>query len=472
MQKFWWVLGLGVAIAACDAGKVTTAPKRPAASSAATLVTPAATPSAAASVAPTAAATLRKPDGQFTALSGSVTVDASYMVAAGAGKIVASGAGNIVAAGAGNIVASGAGNIVASGAGNIISGNGSAAVTRNRRLLAADATQLPAANMEISVLDLASDVPLPLGKDAAGQDVYTVLSDAQGRYQVYLPVDVSTNVLVVARVTGQDDPRLAYDVATTPGAEVTLDEDSALLTRFIRQTYTGAMATVLKRLLDPTPGATKDLVAYFNGSGLSAAQVEPIFGPILDGVRESLQARGVTAEQLPEEAERQADALLAKIKLDEIQVDPRYGVKDGERAYPNLIQALSGARAAVQAQLAKQPGPPYFADVPLFKDNGVTIRKATDVMEFIVTRDFPDPKLFNGKEPETILKAVGVDAAVATALMKQARSGGSGISVAITSSFLDADTLDALAKKVRATPRPAATQIPHLRPKIALKPVS
>ncbi|MDB5099870.1 MAG: hypothetical protein JWM80_4291 [Cyanobacteria bacterium RYN_339] len=460
------LLGLGLAIAACDAGRVVTPPKRTSAPTtvAAASATPAAGPTVAASPVASGPATLRKPDGQFTTLSGTITVDPTYMVATGAGKIVASGAGNIVA--------SGAGNIVASGAGNIISGNGSAAIARSRRVLATEDGALPASGMEISVLDLASDEPLALGKDPAGQDVYTVLSDAAGGYEVYLPPEVASNVLVVARVTGKDDPRLAYDVATTPGAKVTLDEDSALLTRFIRQTYASAMQTVLKRLLDPKPGATKDLMVTFGGTGLPAAQVEAVFGPILDGIRVSLQARGITADGVPDEAERQADALLAKIKLNEIKVAPHYGVDATEFAYPNLIKALSGARAEVQAKLATQPGPTFFADVAIFKDNDVTIRKATDVMEFIVTRDFPDPKLFNGSEPETILKAVGLDATRAAALMKLARAGGSGISLAITNTFLDADTLDALAKKVKVPPRTPTASISHLKPAKTSKPAT
>jgi hypothetical protein len=463
MKKAFW-LGLAVAIAACDAGKVVQAPKRPAASTAATVASASATPKAA----PAAAATLQKPAGAFTALSGSIAIDPSYIVAAGAGNIVASGGGNVVVAGgtviggnAAAVIAQGAGNVIAQGAGNVI-----AQGAGNRRVLAAS-DQLPASGMEISVLDLATDVPLALGKDANGQDVYTVLSDANGRYEVYLPDGVATNVLVVGRVPGQDDPRLAYDVAAKPGAAVALDEDSALLTRFIRQTYTGAMQTVLARLLDPKPGAAKDLVNYFNGSGLPSAQVEAIFGPLLEDLRTSLVARGITAAQVPDEAERQADALLAKVKLDEITCDPRYGVPGTELAYPKLIEALAGARQAVSAKL--QGEPPYFPGFALFKDNQVTIRKATDVMEFIVTRDFPDPKRFNGREPEQILAAVGVEAATATKLMKLARSGGSGISVALTNTFLDAETLQALAQKVQATPRPVPTRIPHLKPRLATR---
>jgi hypothetical protein len=464
MRKGLW-LALLVAIAACDATKTVTGPRRPTASSAAAVATPApvASPTA-------AAATLQKPQGKFTSLAGTIAVDPAYVVAAGAGNIIATGAGNVVAAGAGNIVGGNAsaalgstGNgIVATGGGNLIA-TGAGNVTAKRRLMATDAGELPAAGMEISVLDLASDVPLPLGKDANGRDVYTVLSDAAGRYEVYLPDGVATNVLVVARVPGQDDPRLAYDLAAAPGGSVALDEDSALLTRFIRQTYTSAMRTVLTRLLDPKPGAATDLVVAFNGSGLPTAQVEAIFGPVLDGLRTSLQARGITAAQVPDEAERQADALLAKIALDKIGVDARYGVDAKERAYPNLIAALAGARAAVNARIAGQPGPTFFADVPIFKTNNATIRKATDVMEFIVTRDFPDLKRFNGNEPEQILQAVGVDAAEATRLLKLARAGGSGISVAITNTFLDADTLSALAQKVQAPPRPAPTHIPHLK---------
>ncbi|MDB5099867.1 MAG: hypothetical protein JWM80_4288 [Cyanobacteria bacterium RYN_339] len=184
-----------------------------------------------------------------------ISGNGSAIVAAGAGNIVASGAGNIVAAGAGNIVASGAGNIVASGAGNVISGNGSAAVTRlaARKVLAAAASRdpIPGAGMLISVLSLRSHRYLSLGsyKDGDGkpQPVYSIYSNADGAYTLYLPAEEAGNVMVVASPPGQtNDDRLIYNVVADPKRhDVPIDEDTALAGRYLHFAFSGRIAEVL-----------------------------------------------------------------------------------------------------------------------------------------------------------------------------------------------------------------------------------
>jgi hypothetical protein len=67
---------------------------------------------------------LLPPQNANTVITGTVVVDANYLVSTGAGTIIAQGGGNIVAAGGGNIIAQGGGNIIAQGGGNIIAQGG------------------------------------------------------------------------------------------------------------------------------------------------------------------------------------------------------------------------------------------------------------------------------------------------------------------------------------------------------------
>jgi hypothetical protein len=67
---------------------------------------------------------LAAPKTPTTALTGTVQIDASYLVASSAGTIIAQGGGNIVAAGGGNVIGINGGNIVAAGGGNIVAAGG------------------------------------------------------------------------------------------------------------------------------------------------------------------------------------------------------------------------------------------------------------------------------------------------------------------------------------------------------------
>ena len=128
--------GLVLVLAACQAG-TSSAPapkgKRVTPKAASPRVVPATTPtasitSASSPAAPLAIDLLTAPEGATERLTGTLRVDAAYLVAAGGGnvlshggaQIVAAGGGNLVAAGAGNLVAAGGGNIVAAGAGNVV----------------------------------------------------------------------------------------------------------------------------------------------------------------------------------------------------------------------------------------------------------------------------------------------------------------------------------------------------------------
>jgi hypothetical protein len=315
---------VGFALTAChvDAAPRVAASKAPTASPTAT-AKPATT-------APLVANLLAKPAGQATrTLTGTIAVDPAYIVAQGAGNVVAQGGGNLLAAGAlvsndggslinnggstlinnggstlinnggstlinnggSTIVAQGAGNVVAQGAGNLSAGAGVLATdgvtivaqgAASRRVLAdAPAGPLPAAGMAVGAYSLSTGQYVPLGVDAKGQPVYTVFSNLKGAYEVYVP-EAAGNVLIVANVPGQRDHRMAFNLLD--GAGPRIDEDTAMVTKLLRQLMYGRFQIYIAQANNAKPteantdldraflAATGDFVPRLRELGKTLAQ--------------------------------------------------------------------------------------------------------------------------------------------------------------------------------------------------------
>jgi hypothetical protein len=209
---------------------------------------------------------------------GNVIAEAGLNLLAAGGSLVAEGGGAIVAQGGGNIVAQGGGNIVAQGGGNIVAqGGGNLAAQGNRQLVgfhvldnagtspasplpAADVgVVLPAVGMRISVLSLDTNTPVPIGQDEAGRPVYTVYTNAEGHYDLYLPAAEAGNVRVVANVRNvpagdnplaDPNPRYRYDIVNHPGSDGAVDEDTEEVSRFLLDFFSSQMVPFLVLNLD------------------------------------------------------------------------------------------------------------------------------------------------------------------------------------------------------------------------------
>lgn len=304
----------------------------------------------AASPSPAALERLVAPSGATSKLTGTIKVDATYMVASGAGQIlshngaqvvapkgtnlVAAGAGNLVAAGAGNLVAAGglnlvaAGglNLVAAGAGNLVAAGGlNYALAQSSAAPAAPAAgqQLPAAGMLISVASLTTRKYLPLGQDGAGQPVYVVLSDATGGYELFVPEGEDENLLVIVQPPGQPDPRLVLNTFT-PRAEVArrlVDEDSAIAARYLR---TCMIARLDRTLVTDDPRA---MTSMFIGDGAAISGIEQILDRFVAFYRGIAKAKGIEpgttdAKVVTAMSQAIADAALAMLDLEAIEMDP------------------------------------------------------------------------------------------------------------------------------------------------------
>jgi hypothetical protein len=229
-------------------------------------------------------ALLQAPKGETSALEGRVQVDASYMLAVGGGntigtgdlllaagggllsdhgagligkvKLIANNGGSVVALEDGNVVAPAGTGLISDNGGGLLSDHGVGLIANNSGSLIGKAKfsllqaatfgqQAPAAGMRLQVVDMTRGLALPLGQDEDGKPVYAVYTNLSGKYKVYIPADHGTNVRLVATVPDAADPRLRYQAIMPPraGEPLAFDEDTAAVTRYLRQVLAAKFAT-------------------------------------------------------------------------------------------------------------------------------------------------------------------------------------------------------------------------------------
>jgi hypothetical protein len=178
-----------------------------------------------------------------TMLSGMVKMDAGYVVSAGGGNVIAAGGANVVSAGGGNLIRVG-GQVISAGGANAVSAGGANFRTLASALAFGD--MLPARGMVVVAVSLRTGEPL-------GQ---AVLTNDAGRYTLAIPKSETGNVRIVAAVPGKSDTdpvlsnaRLQSEALTTgaAAAEVVVDDDRALVSRYFRQAFVTRMGGLLNK---------------------------------------------------------------------------------------------------------------------------------------------------------------------------------------------------------------------------------
>jgi hypothetical protein len=449
-------------------------------------VTPSKAPVAAASVhaaSPTPGVAgpvrLAKPASASTTLAGAIVVDAGYIVAQGGGNIVAQGGGNVVTAGplntndggslitndggsmtGGNggttIVAQGGGNIVAQGGGNLITNDGAGVVASdgvtivaqgggnivaqgggNYRLAAAPApgTQLPAAGMAVGAYSLTSGRYVPVGVDKAGKPVYTVYSNLQGAYELYVPADAG-NVLVVANVPGSRDHRLAFDLLD--GAGDRLDEDTAMVTKLLRQLMYGRFQVYIAQAgADGPVQLNSDLDrAFASVTGDFLPRLREA-GKRLNGADLASRARHVQrmADLVLPDARALADVAgpVATIRQVMGQLRERApGFYAGARLAPLVQEARAATDAFNQTLLASQPGvaTPYVVPFGFTADG---FKKPSDLADFMVRALYSPNAAPLSQLKDGLLRDAGVTDELQAAL----RTAELGLMVAVGNRLAD-----------------------------------
>lgn len=354
----WVALSCALLLLACHTSPTATKPKT-------TSVKPSVASTAGA--ASTVVSLLQKPAGAVATLSGTLTLDASYMVASHAGSMLSNNGGSLLAAGGGLISDNGAGlvsdagagivgktkgalvsdnggAVVALAAGNIVSdhggglvsdhggqllsdagagiiaNNGSALTGKTKYRLMADAAPAfgqtaIAAGMRLQAVDMTTGQALAIGEDAKHQKVYGVYTNLAGAYEIYLPAGGSTNVRLVATVPGHDDPRTRYSAITLPGSASALsfDEDNAAVTRLLRQVMHQKFLNALQVHANELDEDLTDKAAdEFLGTAGDLGAAEPLLAGLLKELFNGLRNNPkITKADYPDIAFLLGDVLLA-----------------------------------------------------------------------------------------------------------------------------------------------------------------
>jgi hypothetical protein len=211
----------------------------------------------AASEAPAAAAPdlLVAPAGDNRALSGTIALDATNLVATGGGNVISNDGSSLVAQGGGNLLVEAGNAVISNDGSSLISQDGAGLITNDggslitndggsfRLMQAPSAALTPVGGMEIRMFRLDTGEPLALGKDKAGKDVMAIASNRRGDFKVFLPADLDANVLI--RATSANGKQV-FQVLARPGQEGrVVDEDTVMATTALIEAYAGKLERLL-----------------------------------------------------------------------------------------------------------------------------------------------------------------------------------------------------------------------------------
>lgn len=419
-----------------DAGKGDTAPKVRATKAPAKPSPSPATSEAPASARPTASAvpsvasqaplaTLLKPATATRTFTGVVRIDAAYAVSAGGAGIVSNNGGTAVAA-PGQLVSNNSGNLIANN-GGVISNNGGSLVGNNSAgyaiLQAAAAaspaapgvgTILPAAGMVLQARSLRTSALVPVGVDGEGEPVTAVLTNAAGGFELYLPEDEPA-LLFEARFPGEGakDQRLSYDLLPTgTEAELVIDEDTAQVTRYVREACLG---TVVKFVMTDDVEATVADIA----NSAAPSLIEPLTALVREFRGLAVEVGLDAAPQADRDrvSRRMNDAILSHLDLASVMLLKAYWPSwEGpeEPAIPALVDVMRRVREASTAKLVAEPGffdaQTYLATANATRPAGkppYAIAKPADLNELVV-QGFVVRNANHG-EVDRIFASIGVD---------------------------------------------------------------
>ncbi len=345
---------------------------------------------------PAPPARLEKPQTPVHVLRGAIHIDAAYavqaaggLIAAGGGGIISNNGGTVIALSdigvlannGGNLIANNGGALTANGGVGIVANNGGAAIAVDvagyalaQALTPATAAAklgevMPAAGILVRASSLRDGTPISLGVDGRGAPVYAVRTDLAGGYEVYVPEAHAGNVLITAQVPQASDPRLRYDMLVPvagPDARA-VDEDSTLVTRFLRRVYVNALIDIF---------ATPDIdamVQVFESYDNVPASLRGLMVLVARDFRaagdEVGLSRGSRAE-IEAVAVRMADIFTSRVDFDAVTVGTEALPVGGQRraevekvldaaAIPLTIRVMKAVRERSAELLA---GDPQFFD--------------------------------------------------------------------------------------------------------------
>ncbi|MDB5101793.1 MAG: hypothetical protein JWM80_6214 [Cyanobacteria bacterium RYN_339] len=391
---------------------------------------------------------LQKPTGNSTVLAGTLRIDAAYAYNSGAGKLISNdggglitndggsligndgagligndGAGILIAGGSligndgGSLISNDGGGIVAQGGGNLISKRKYQLDASAASVRMAVGTLLRAANMEIQVIDMSTNMPISLGEDGDKHQVLSIVTNAGGGFKLYLPEKLdSRNVRIAVSALGSGDDRLTYQTLAPFKANESqpLDEDSALLARYVR----GAFAARIERVFADAQkkGSFVTLLGPDTPAALKVL-IETI-GAKVDQASKDAHAELLTPAQRRKVAEASADGILGTMDLEEVTL-PGGKLK----MLSELRDVLHGFRDATAAKMRKLPAPDagqgYLADQAWLVEanraqapaDRYVLQTPTDLGEFVLRYILTNPSRIQQKTLSDVFVSVDYDAA-------------------------------------------------------------
>ncbi|MDB5096343.1 MAG: hypothetical protein JWM80_764 [Cyanobacteria bacterium RYN_339] len=367
-------------------------------------------------------ALLQAPASGTVVLAGQVAIDAGYaathakatvqdiggtqvlgidgIISDNGGGVVSNNGGSLVNA-AGQIIANNGGNVIVPAAlagtdgASLVAKDGSSLIG-NYGLLATAGTSaaepLPAAGMWVSVVDLRTGLPVSLGTDAAGTPVYTVYSDATGKFKLNVPASLAANARVVARVPGSKDPRLALHVIMPAREGGRVDEASAAVTANIRLLIGTALASLTSTPLARVAAGLLDALSNVNAEGVTGLLTAQL-GAYKQATEDAGAAR-LPLHRQQEMALLATDVMFADLDLAKLQTP------DGRPTIAAMAALLAKANAAAAAAVpAGQDIETFFATKPyIIAANQLRnpidrfrIRKPGDMGDFVVRQYLSRP---------------------------------------------------------------------------------
>ncbi|MFN3430245.1 MAG: hypothetical protein ACK46X_09850 [Candidatus Sericytochromatia bacterium] len=379
--------------------------------------------------------------------SGKIEVDAHYLVSNNAGSVISNGgASAIVLKGGGLISAKGLGLLSDNGLG-LLSDNGLGLIANNSaglisnngagyRLLAgttvAVGTILPVKGMAV--------IPIAMRTgEVVGKPVFT---DERGGYTLDLPQSLKGSVRIVARVpvTSKsdpiaEDPRVQYTLVVnaasgasptpaptastaaspSPGASAapvaasTINEDTALVTKYVRSCFAGRIEEMMvTQDIDTT---SKQTLAKLKVPEVLLETLKGTFEDINKTAKDVGVAK-MSADEVDQIAQRASDVLLSYIDLETLVTDPvelqrpaDWGKK--ELAVAGMNEVMSMLRDGARAKMTENPA--FFETQPYFVATGgkYQVRKPSDLGDFMV-EEYMLSSVDRGKEVDLVFESVGV----------------------------------------------------------------
>lgn len=436
---------------------------------------------------------LRAPATGTRTLTGTLSIDAAYVLNTTQARLISDRGLGMVAVGAaepddalgravldlagGNIISDNVGGVISEHGGSLLSNNGGALVSNNSSNLIGKirsengggligkirseggggligklrfrvnqvdtppvGTVAAAAGVAIRVFDVATGAPLPIGVDANGVPAYEVLTGAGGRFEVFPPAASNGSIVIHAGVPDIDDRRLRFDLVTSGGSGIqAVDEDSSLATHYLHRTLKRSYLSWFNP--EPLPA---DLFVPFHDDPAKVAVV------IAGRRRFKEESRRLGIDRLPP-AQREAlagritDLLLSRVDpvVTPLYLKPNglaYAGKPEDRVFESLVEGLRAIRAGASKKMqviAAEGRDPfkefssrsYVIDAEKRRGEPFEFRKPTDVADFVLEAYLGDPTV-SPMEVVNALLALGADLDIDLSVMQRLEAAALGYNLA------------------------------------------